>query len=373
VSCFTGNQSLKGFYNLKTDDKPNFSTKNNNRGMTMRFNLQLSIPLLFFIFLVGCGGGSGDSSDGYATPSEVKSEDVETTPVEDASDTEGTLENDNSSAFVLTSDSYTDGNAIPLLNACTALGGTDVSPQFSWANPPAETAGYALIMHDETSPCGTESLSCVHWALFNIPASTTSLDSDLDISTIDGAVEGYSYIPTTDYEGPCPPSVHSYNTTVYALDDSMAEVPANSTFTRSTFASEYSNNILGQAEIVGTFTPDSSPSQETFSVTVATNNNGPGRVYVINGQQKSSLTLNAGTKYIFNHPAGHPLRFSTTADGTNNNGSEYTAGVDRSTSGTTEIEVTSSTPATLYYYCSLHAGMGGIATISGAGSSGTRY
>jgi Raf kinase inhibitor-like YbhB/YbcL family protein len=363
----------KAFYNLKTDDKPNFSTKNNNRGMTMRFNLQLSIPLLFFIFLVGCGGGSGDSSDGYATPSEVKSEDVETTPVEDASDTEGTLENDNSSAFVLTSDSYTDGNAIPLLNACTALGGTDVSPQFSWANPPAETAGYALIMDDETSPCGTESLSCVHWALFNIPASTTSLDSDLDISTIDGAVEGYSYIPTTDYEGPCPPSVHSYNTTVYALDDSMAEVPANSTFTRSTFASEYSNNILGQAEIVGTFTPDSSPSQETFSVTVATNNNGPGRVYVINGQQKSSLTLNAGTKYIFNHPAGHPLRFSTTADGTNNNGSEYTAGVDRSTSGTTEIEVTSSTPATIYYYCSLHAGMGGIATISGAGSSGTRY
>jgi Raf kinase inhibitor-like YbhB/YbcL family protein len=363
----------KAFYNLKTDDKPNFSTKNNNRGMTMRFNLQLSITLLFFIFLVGCGGGSGDSSDGYATPSEVKSEDVETTPVEDASDTEGTLENDNSSAFVLTSDSYTDGNAIPLLNACTALGGTDVSPQFSWANPPAETAGYALIMDDETSPCGTESLSCVHWALFNIPASTTSLDSDLDISTIDGAVEGYSYIPTTDYEGPCPPSVHSYNTTVYALDDSMAEVPANSTFTRSTFASEYSNNILGQAEIVGTFTPDSSPSQETFSVTVATNNNGPGRVYVINGQQKSSLTLNAGTKYIFNHPAGHPLRFSTTADGTNNNGSEYTAGVDRSTSGTTEIEVTSSTPATIYYYCSLHAGMGGIATISGAGSSGTRY
>lgn len=356
------------------DEEPNFSTKNNNRGMSMRFNLQTLIHLSCIIFLVGCGGGSGDGSDRYAIPSEVKSEAAETTQAEGVSDAEITLEDNNSPAFVLTSDSYTDGNAIPLINACTALGGTDTSPQFSWANPPAETAGYALIMDDETSPCGTGSLACVHWGLFNITASTTSLDSDLDIATIDGAVEGFSYVPTTDYEGPCPPSIHSYKATVYALDSSMAEVPANSTFTRSTFVSEYSNNILGQAEIVGTFTPDSSsPPQETFSVTVADNNNGPGRVYVINGQQKSSLTLNAGTKYIFTHPAGHPLRFSTTADGTHGNGSEYTAGVNRSASGTTEIEVTSSTPATLYYYCSLHEGMGGVASISGGESYGASY
>jgi len=36
--------------------------------------------------------------------------------------------------------------------------------------------------------------------------------------------------------------------------------------------------------------------------------------------------------------------------------------VDSSIAGTTVIEVTSSTPATLYYYCSLHARMGSAAT-----------
>ena len=323
----------------------------------MNFYLKTLLPLACIISLVSCGGGGGGG--GYTAPIEETEDAGGTAPVEDISDA------GNTPAFVLTSDDYTEGNAIPLLNACTALGGADASPQYNWTNPPVDTAGYALIMDDETPPCGTGSQACVHWALFNIPASIVSLESDIDISTIDGTVEGFSYIPTTDYEGPCPPSVHTYKTTVYALSSTMVAVPANSSFTRSTFESEYSGSILDQAEITGTFNPDFSSPQETVSVTVAANNNGAGNVYVINGEQKASLTLNAGTTYTFTHPAGHPLRFSTTADGTHGNGSEYTEGVDTSTSGTTQIEVTSSTPSTLYYYCSLHAGMGGIATTSG--------
>ena len=95
---------------------------------------------------------------------------------------------------------------------------------------------------------------------------------------------------------------------IYALDSSMAEVPANPTFTRSMFTSEFSNNILGQAEIVGTFTPDSSPSQETFSVTVADNNNGPGRVYVINGQQKKLAYPKCWHKIHFHSSGGAPVK-----------------------------------------------------------------
>ena len=109
----------------------------------------------------------------------------------------------------------------------------------------------------------------------------------------------------------------------------------------------------------------------TIDVSVAPNNNGSGNVYVIDGTQKKALTLEVGKTYTFNHPTAHPLRFSTTPDGTHSsggsyssNGEAYTTGVDTTTSGVTIIEVTSSTPATLYYYCSVHQGMGSTITVS---------
>ena len=102
---------------------------------------------------------------------------------------------------------------------------------------------------------------------------------------------------------------------------------------------------------------------ETVQVSVAANNSGSGNVYVIDGTQKKSITLNVGTTYTFTHSSSHPFRFSTTTNGTHDGGSEYTSGVTKS-SGSTVIEVTSSTPTTLYYYCSIHSGMGGTATIS---------
>ena len=319
----------------------------------MHFRLKSLLPLICIMLLISCGGGGGGGS---ATPNYQDPEPY--TEVEDPP-----VNADDTPAFALSSENFNDGSAIPLQHACTGIGGTDASPQFSWTNSPAGTARYALIMDDETPPCGTDSQSCVHWALFNIPASTNSLDADVDIATIEGSVEGYTYIPTNDYEGPCPPSEHRYNTTIYALDASFEVLPQESTFTRSTFESTYSGNILGQAVLMGTFDPDGAQAQVTVSVSVAPNDNGQGNVYVIDGEQKASLTLDPDTRYTFTHPSGHPLRFSTTADGTHGGGSEYTAGVDTSANGVTVIEQTAETPLTLYYYCSIHRGMGGDITL----------
>ena len=113
-------------------------------------------------------------------------------------------------------------------------------------------------------------------------------------------------------------------------------------------------------------------SAVAISVSVAANNAGSGNVYVIDGTQKKSLTLEVGKTYTFTHPSAHPFRFSTTSDGTHasgdsygsSGGTEYTTGVTTSTSGSTVIEVTSDTPTTLYYYCSVHSGMGGSITVS---------
>ena len=122
-----------------------------------------------------------------------------------------------------------------------------------------------------------------------------------------------------------------------------------------------SNGILHVIDTVIT-AADNVTAAETIEVSVAANNDGPGNVYVIGGVQRKALTLEVGTTYTFTHPSGHPLLFSETGDGTHNGGSDYTTGVDSSIAGTTVIEVTSSTPATLYYYCSLHSGMGSSAT-----------
>jgi len=101
-----------------------------------------------------------------------------------------------------------------------------------------------------------------------------------------------------------------------------------------------------------------------ISVSVAANNAGSGNVYVIDGTQKKSLTLEVGKTYTFTHPTAHPLRFSSTDDGTHGGGAAYTSGVDTSADGVTIIEVTADTPTTLYYYCSIHSGMGGSITVS---------
>ena len=97
----------------------------------------------------------------------------------------------------------------------------------------------------------------------------------------------------------------------------------------------------------------------TFTVTVQ-NVSGYNK-YFIDGVQQPTLTLAEGGTYVFNWSAatGHPVRFSTTSDGTHGGGSEYTTGVTKDDGNyLTTIQVADSAP-TLYYYCQYHSGMGG--------------
>ena len=105
----------------------------------------------------------------------------------------------------------------------------------------------------------------------------------------------------------------------------------------------------------------------TFTVTVA--NPGSGNKYYIDGALQATVTLQEGGVYRFDQSdssnSGHPLRFSTTSDGSHGGGSEYTTGVTTngtpgSTGAYTQITVASGA-ATLYYYCTSHSGMGGTA------------
>ena len=107
---------------------------------------------------------------------------------------------------------------------------------------------------------------------------------------------------------------------------------------------------------------------KTYTVTVVSDS---GNKYRFDGYGTSAVTLDLaeGGTYIFNYPSAHPFRFSTTSDGTHGGGTEYTTGVTVLSSTSIQIVVAASAP-TLYYYCSIHSGMGGaINTNSTLGSS----
>jgi hypothetical protein len=111
---------------------------------------------------------------------------------------------------------------------------------------------------------------------------------------------------------------------------------------------------------------------QNFSVKVSSNA-GSGNKYYVDGSLSMPTTLHSGFTYVFDQTdtsnSSHPLRFSTTPDGTHGGGSEYTSNVSVSGSpgstGSTTITITDSTPSTLYIYCSAHPGMG-MAVSTGA-------
>ena len=79
-------------------------------------------------------------------------------------------------------------------------------------------------------------------------------------------------------------------------------------------------------------------------------NNGSGNKYTLEGVSQKTISLVKGFTYTFNisdsSVAGHPIKFSTTSDGSHASGTEYTTGV---TSGDTSI--TFAVPSELHQHC----------------------
>lgn len=100
----------------------------------------------------------------------------------------------------------------------------------------------------------------------------------------------------------------------------------------------------------------------TITVTVA------GGKYVIDGTSQQTISLSKGITYRFDQSdssnSGHPLRFSTTSNGTHNSGSQFTTGITTvGTAGSAgayvEVTLEQDVADTLYTYCPNHSNMGG--------------
>ena len=167
------------------------------------------------------------------------------------------------------------------------------------------------------------------------------------------------------------------NTEYYTLDEFDTEfrtwIRAGDANNRWAIVAKTVNQIIhANIEPSTPNTPNS--TWKTIAVPAAAKviDNGGVNKYFIDGIQQKTLVVKAGSNYRFSHGSTHPIRFSTTADGTHGGGVAYTPGV--TVISDTEVSITvpnSSTTKTLYYYCANHPGMGGKIKIVQKTSSGS--
>lgn len=200
----------------------------------------------------------------------------------------------------LTSESFTDQGNIPERNAFGKIDGQNhvalagnANPHLAWTDAPGATQSFVVICHDPDVPSKPDDVNqegreipsdlprvdFYHWALIDIPATTTEIGEGAYSDGItprgkagplalDGTRQGVNDFTTWfaadrdmngdyyGYDGPCPPwndSIpHRYIFTVYALD--IPELPFEGRFTSSDVIKAIQGHILAQASIVGIYT-----------------------------------------------------------------------------------------------------------------------
>ena len=157
------------------------------------------------------------------------------------------------------------------------------------------------------------------------------------------------------------PSLTGYATETY-VDTSVANLVDSAPATLDTL-NELAAALGDDPNFATTITNQIASKANAYSTVTVTASGG---YFYIDGIQQATLSFEPGRTYRFDQSdasnGSHPLRFSTTSDGTHASGVEYTVGV--TTNGTagsagayTEIAITHATPD-LYYYCTNHSGMG---------------
>ncbi len=164
----------------------------------------------------------------------------------------------NAAPFTLSSPDLAKGKPISQNFVFSGLGctGKNLSPALSWANAPAGTKSFALLVHDPDAPTG--GAGWWHWVLLNLPADSTGLAQG--VGSADGkqlpagALQINTDFGTPGWGGPCPPvgdKPHHYNFTIYALKTEKLELAPGSTAALAGYM--VNANTLAKASLTATY------------------------------------------------------------------------------------------------------------------------
>lgn len=128
--------------------------------------------------------------------------------------------------MTIVSPSFSDGGVIP--DKYSMLAAEPVSPAFTWSNAPAATVSFTLILHDVDSLPRPGFPDNLHWLVFNIPATTTSLPEGVtpEPQSADGTIQGRNGSRKVGYL-PLGARIvyHHYVAELFALDTRLALGP----------------------------------------------------------------------------------------------------------------------------------------------------
>ena len=155
-------------------------------------------------------------------------------------------------SFAVRSPDIADGAPIPRSMYAPDWGGESRSPALEWSGFPPETKSFAVTCFDPDAPTGS---GFWHWAVYNIPASVTSLPADAGAPDGHLLPEGAITLPNeyrqTAFEGAGPPEatgIHRYLLLVHAVDVDELDLPEGCTPTVLSFNLHY--HSLARAKIV---------------------------------------------------------------------------------------------------------------------------
>jgi hypothetical protein len=150
-------------------------------------------------------------------------------------------------AFKLESTAFAASAEIPAKHTCE---GADVAPPLSWAEPPAGTKSFVLIVDDPDAPDpAAPQMTWVHWVLYNIPKNARSLSEGAK-PLPSGSSEGVNDWQAVGYRGPCPPTGrHRYFHKLYALDTELALMKP----TKDDLLDAIEGHVLAKGELIGTY------------------------------------------------------------------------------------------------------------------------